>query len=251
MEKVLHVNSMHLSFLRPLLKWRIMDLQSLWQECEFKMGYDNFYRIMRNLERDHVLETHLDPFNKRKYFYLGKEGEKLLHHDHPTSVSKETLIHDLKVSEISRKFMELNLVDEILLEHQIVDKSNFKNKEKLIPDAVYLGQKNNQKYKMAFELELSKKSNSRLTEKARMYQESEVYDFVLYFFAQEKFIEKYTTLFEKELNLSIKNKFMFFCNEALTSKDFNLATTEGVFRNEKVNLLSLFTRNDHAKTSIK
>jgi len=251
MENVLQVNSMHLNYLRPLLKWRIMDIKTLWEECEFNLGYDNFYRIIRNLEKKKVLESHVDHYTKRKYLFLGKEGEQLLHHDFPTSISKETFIHDLKASEISRFFLESKFINEVSLEHQIINKSNFKIREKLIPDALFIGSRNQLPYRMAFELELSKKSNSRLTEKARMYLNSSHYDYVMYFFAQDKFIEKYLELFEKELDHSFKNKFMFFCNHNLTGKITDLAQSKGVFRDKEVMLSDLFKDNESKQPTLK
>ena len=75
MSKVINISSAHLNYLIPLLKWRVMDLESLRTECFHAPKYKNFYRIIRALERDKILEGYRDPFNRKKYVYLSSFGE--------------------------------------------------------------------------------------------------------------------------------------------------------------------------------
>lgn len=60
MEDLIIVNSFHLSYLRPLLKWRIMDVKSLMLVSEVESHYHNFYRIIRHLESKKVLKGFRD-----------------------------------------------------------------------------------------------------------------------------------------------------------------------------------------------
>src|SRR5690606_34837540 len=114
-------NSVHLSYLSPLLKWRVMDLESLRKECFHEPEYFNFCRIVRSLEKSKILESYRHPFNRKKYVYLGPFGEgQLSIKENPTAVSKETLIHDIKVSEITRSFINLGWVENAELEHQLM-----------------------------------------------------------------------------------------------------------------------------------
>ncbi|MEK6626252.1 MAG: replication-relaxation family protein, partial [Bdellovibrionota bacterium] len=176
MSKVINISSAHLNYLSPLLKWRVMDLESLRRECFHAPKYKNFYRIIRALERDKILEGYRDPFNRKKYVYLSSFGEdQISHKENPTAISKDTLIHDIKVSEIAMAFFHLGWAFDVELEHQLHDKRNFKVTYKIIPDALLHCEKNGAKFKIALEVELSRKNSQRIVEKARQYLESSYY----------------------------------------------------------------------------
>jgi len=114
------------------------------------------------------LEGYRDPHSRKKFVFLSPLGEgQLSLKDNPTAISNETLIHDLKVSEITRTFMTDGWIDEVELEHQIHDKRNFKLTYKIIPDAILYLEKKGHKFQLAFELELTRKSNQRLIEKMK------------------------------------------------------------------------------------
>ena len=146
----------------------------------------NFCRVIRGLENKKILEAYRDPFNRKKYVYLSSFGEgQLSNNENPTSVSRDTLIHDIKVSEIAKAFCDRGWASEVELEHQLHDKRNFKVTYKIIPDALFHGEKKEGKFKIALEVELSRKNNQRIVEKARQYMDSSYYNYVLYFFSKE------------------------------------------------------------------
>lgn len=242
MDNVHLVNSVHLSYLRPLLKWRIMDVRSLMKESELESNYHAFYRVIRELQSKKVLEGFRDPYSRKKYVYLSSRGESALSlKENPTSVSENSLVHDLKVSEIGRLFLENGWIKEALLEHEITDKRVFLSTSKVNPDALFEGERKGKKFKIAFELELTRKSKQRIIQKAYHYCVSDYYDYVLYMFSQESLVESYMETIREKLGAEKMNKFMFFFNPFITSKKSFEVDPRGYFQGRETSLGAIFS----------
>lgn len=235
------VNSVHLSYLRPLLKWRIMDVRSLMKESEIESHYHNFYRIIRLLESKKVLEGFRDPYSGKKYVYLSSRGESALSlKENPTSVSTNSLVHDLKVSEIGRTFLNDGWVNEVMLEHEITDKRVFLSTAKVNPDALFEGERKGKKFRIAFELELTRKSKQRIVQKALYYSESDYYDYILYMFSQKSLVDSYMETIREKVGMEKMNKFMFFFNPFLTSNKCFDSDPRGYFKGNETSLSAIF-----------
>jgi hypothetical protein len=245
MDKMMNLNSLHLNYLTPLLKWRVLDLESLRKECVRAPKYHNFYRIIRDLEKKKVLEGYRDPYSRKKFVYLSSVGEgQLSLKDNPTALSKDTLIHDIKVSEISRELLDRGWIDEVELEHQIHDKRNFKINYKIIPDAIWYFERKGFKYQVAFELELTRKNNQRLVEKMKQYEGSGFYHYVIYIFPNPNLMNKYIEVIKEKLGSEIMGKVMFFCHEDMSSSVYDLDRMKGHFRDKSLSLREVFPHSN-------
>lgn len=214
-----------------------MDLESLRKECISAPKYKSFHRIIRNLEKKKILEGYRDPYSRKKFIYLSAFGEgRLSLKENPTALSGETLIHDLKVSEITRSLYAQGFVDDVELEHLIHDKRNFKLTYKIIPDAILQLEKKGHKYQIAFELELTRKSNQRLIEKMKQYETSSFYHYVMYFFPSENLMEKYIAQAEEKIGKEYMIKFMFFYHPQLSSGHHNPEDIKGIYQGKKITL---------------
>ena len=243
MDLKMNLNSLHLNYLTPLLKWRVMDVNSLRKECLRAPKYHNFYRIIRELQKKKILEGYRDPYSRKKFVYLSPIGEgQLSLKENPTSLSNETLIHDLKVSEITRSLYELGMLDDVELEHEIHDKRSFRLTYKIIPDAILYLEKKGHKFKIAFELELTRKSNQRLTEKMKQYEDSTFYHYVMYFFPSQNLMEKYIAQAEEKLGKENLSKFMFFYHPLISSGDHRPENIMGVIQGKNVTLAEVLKR---------
>ena len=241
MAHINHLNTIHLNYLNPLLKWRVMNLESLRQECTNVPNYFNFCKIIRSLEKAKILEGYRHPFNRKKYVYLSSFGEgQLSLTENPSSVSKETLIHDIKVSEIGKSFVDLGWMNNIQLEHELHNKRNFRVTYKIIPDALLEGIKKGVSYKVALEVELSRKSNPRILEKARQYAASNYYNYVMYIFSKRNYMEKYIEIIKSGVNAEDFNRFMFFIDETMSANPTDLSEMEGYFKDKRVKLSEVF-----------
>ena len=236
------VNTVHLSYLRPLLKWRIMDVKSLMKESELESNYHAFYRVIRELESKKVLEGFREPYSRKKYVYLSSRGESALSlKENPTSVSENSLVHDLKVSEISRMFLHNGWIREALLEHEINDKRVFNSTVKINPNALFEGERNGKKFRIAFELELTRKSKQRIVQKAIQYSDNDYYDYALYMFSQKSLVESYMETIREKIGVEKMNKFMFFFNPFLTSSKSLMTDPEGYFKGRETSLSTIFS----------
>lgn len=244
MSEFYHLNSLHLNYLTPLLKWRVMDLESLRKECLRVPKYKNFNRIIRNLEKKKILEGYRDPFSRKKFIYLSSFGEgQLSLKENPTALSKDTLIHDIRVSEIARGLLSRGWVDEVELEHQIHDKRNFKMEYKVIPDAILHLEKRGHKYCLALELELTRKNNQRLVEKVRQYEASSYYNYIVYLFPSSSLMQKYMEVITDKLGAEALNRLMFFYHENISNEANNFEEIRGVFAGKQVQFKDVFLAN--------
>lgn len=244
MSEFFHLNSLHLNYLTPLLKWRVMDLESLRKECLRVPKYKNFNRIIRNLEKKNILEGYRDPFSRKKFIYLSSKGEQQLSlKENPTALSKDTLIHDIRVSEIARELLSREWVDDVELEHQIHDKRNFKMDYKVIPDAILHLEKRGHKYRLALELELTRKNNQRLVEKIRQYKASNYYDYIIYIFPNSHLMERYSDVIKEKLGTDALKRIMFFYHENISGDALNLDAIHGVFSGKQVQFRDVFLAN--------
>jgi len=241
MSEILNLSSLHLNYLTPLLKWRVMDLESLRKECLSAPKYKSFHRIIRSLEKKKILEGYRDPFSRKKFIYLSSFGEgQLSLKENPTALSKDTLIHDIRVSEITKALLDESWVDDVELEHQIQDKRAFKVEYKIIPDAILYFERKGHKYRVALELELTRKNNQRLTEKIKQYESSGYYHYVIYIFPTIALMEKYIEVIKEKLGEESLLKFMFFCHERLTNNACDFTAINGTFRGKKVGFGEVF-----------
>jgi hypothetical protein len=189
------------------------------------------------LEKEKILQGYRDPHSRKKFVYLSSIGEGHLSlKENPTAISSETLMHDLKVSEITRCLQNEGWVDEVELEHQIHDKRNFKSSYNIIPDAILYLEKKEHRYKIAFELELTRKSNQRLSEKMQQYESSSFYHYVMYFFPSETLMQKYIAQAEEKIGKARMGKFMFFFQPNLSSGQYLPESIKGIYQDREITL---------------
>lgn len=241
MSEVVNINNQYFDYLEPLQRWRILDLNSLREELPIKPGYHNFAKLLRRLEKMNFIGAYIDPFTKKKFVYLSPKGEKHLSTEsNPIGIVNETLVHDIKVTEITKELLAKNLIEKVELEHQVNDKRNFKTTYKIIPDAILHFNKNNFSYRVALELELTRKSNPRIIEKVKQYRNSEYYHYLMYMFPNTKLMEKYKEVIMEELGTESLNRIMFFAHENLTWNVSEIENLNGYLGNTKKLLFEVF-----------
>jgi len=234
----MQVNSLKLEALRPLGKWRILDLKSLMELSEVPIGYWNLHKIIKRFEKAKVVQSFKDPWTKRKMIYLEALGHGLLGVEKNCTISNETLLHDSKVSLVLRMMFNRGIFKEVLLEHELSRKLFFAGE--LSPDAIMKGEKNGKKFSMAFELELTRKAHERALAKAKHYLNFSLVDYVFYQFCSEGLFQSYKKLFLEKLPEGWNNKIMMFCNTSLMSSCFSLENGKGFFKNREVSFAEIF-----------
>lgn len=236
MEQLLSIRPAHLEAINPLLKWRILDQKTLWEESSKTMGYRGFQKILARLEGVKILESKIIPYIKRKYVYLSPVGEKIMNEGgRPLGINKENFFHDARLADLMRELIKIPTFSNFLFEHEIIDKSFLRN-VRHIPDALLIGRKKNVEFKLAVELEVTRKSFSRIEEKVRFYLDEGEYDYVVYFFVSKRIKEAYENFLIERFKDSVKDRFFFF---VLDEKGETLES-KGTFRGEEKILKEVF-----------
>ncbi len=235
--EVFELSSLHEAYLAPLLKWRIMDVEGLRFELDFEMNYSAFCRSLRLLEAKGVIGSYRRPSSGKKFIFLTLRGEKLLKHEqNPTAISKETLVHDLKVSALVRTLTKNGWIQAGTLEHELHNKRQFGSVLRVIPDALLECMKNKKTIKIALELELNLKSRPRIVEKVRQYLADDSFDGVLYLFSKKSHFESYRQIIVEEEGEGALKKLALFI---ITNED-DLDRTQGVFKGKASILREVF-----------
>ncbi|MDP7320718.1 MAG: hypothetical protein QF441_08930 [Bacteriovoracaceae bacterium] len=107
-------------FLKPLEKWRILSIENLMQDSFYPGTYESFAKKLYRMEKGKkLIESYIDPYTKKKYVYLTKKGASYVcDESNHLSPSANTIIHDTKVSMLTREFINLELFRRFHLEHE-------------------------------------------------------------------------------------------------------------------------------------
>jgi len=232
----LNINSMHLQFLTPLNKWRILDLKNLREEIDYPLHPSGFEKTIRRLEKAKILGSFRDPWSRRKFVYLSENGEMLVNDSgRKIALSNETFLHDAKVSEFTKKLLETTFFTDVILEHQIREVGKGE-----VPDARLTGERKGVAFSMAFELEITRKSKDRIKAKINRYLQSDYYDYVLYLFCSKPIWEGYRRFIQEEFGERGFQKVMLFWNPTILSKKIDPNEGIGYFKSKEVKFDELF-----------
>jgi DNA-binding MarR family transcriptional regulator len=230
-----------INYLFPLKKWRILDLRTLLKKSLYENSYDAFTKMLLRLEKKNLIDSFIDPFTKNKFIYLTKEGDQYIgDKEHSPAMAPQSLIHDSKVTKLAIILLELSNFIDCELEHEKQIQGGFKMQNKIIPDATIHGQKNGQKFKVAFELELTRKSKGRYLTKVQSYLSSSYYDFIIYYFHSKNIMESYKKTIEEKCGDTSNRKIIYAYNENLLLKGFNFDNSTVIYKNKKCSFKDLF-----------
>ena len=234
--KLLNVNSIHLQFLSPLLKWRILGLKELREEINYPSHPTVFEKLIRRLERAQVINSFRDPWSNQKFIFLSDAGGRILGAgESHLKVTEETMLHDAKVAQFTRLLINRETFYEAKLEHDLSG-----NNLTWQPDSILWGKKKGKRFTMAFELELTRKSKSRIREKIRKYLTSTYYDYVLYLFCSENVMRSYQSFILEEFGDEAFKKVLLFWNPSILSRNLDLTQGVGFFKSQEVSFNDIF-----------
>jgi hypothetical protein len=239
----LTINPEHFKLLYPLKDWRVLDLASLRLESKFKLCRTSFNRLTLRLEEAKIIKGFRDPWSRKKYVYLTKKGEALISlTENPTSVSEESLFHDLRVVDLGRALLKNDVFKKVRFEHQIVNKKNYVTNLALIPDAEVEGVMNGKKFSVAIELELHQKNKDRLEKKGEQYLGS-LYDHCLFMFGDKNTLENYRQFFHDRFGAKFNEKIFLFHLGGIYESEINLQKTEGLVFGKWMKFVEVFSNS--------
>ena len=231
---LLNINALHLNFLRPLESWRILDLKNLREECDYVYCARSFERVIAKLQKCNVLNSFKDPLSNKKFVYLTSLGEKLVGTKNG-ELNEETMFHDSRVSQVVRELLKRECFTEFKLEHQIGSRSMA-----FVPDAKLTGFKKGTTFKVAFELELTRKTKERVKSKVGHYLGNSYYDYIMYMFCNKGVMKSYKKTIEDEFGIDAFKRVILFTNESIMTRKIKLNESFGYFKNREVCIEELF-----------
>jgi hypothetical protein len=98
MEALIGLNPAYLDYLRPLLKWRILDQRTLWEESKIPKTYGGFNKLIKKWELYKIIDSNIIPWTRKKYISLSSTGEKIFGVGERTlSINRENVFHDAQL----------------------------------------------------------------------------------------------------------------------------------------------------------
>jgi hypothetical protein len=235
------LNIEHRQFLKPLVEWRILDLDSLIMSSGNLRKYWSAQKLIKRLEEKKLVKIYRDPWNKKNYIYLSELGIKEISPDLRPALNSGTLYHDSKVTVLGQEILKCNLVfQSIQLEHQIKKGKGVRGVQDLLPDARVLGSFKGTSFEAAIELELNQKEKSRIIEKGNYYLKSNYYNHALYFFPDVDLLKTYYETLKESLGDDFNKKiFLFSCPNILKLKP-SFEDGVGIVMNKNRSFLEVF-----------
>jgi hypothetical protein len=241
MEVIHRASGIQINYLEPLKQWRILDLKNLMRESKYEATYKGFCKMLLRLEQKNMIGSFREPYSGRKYLFLTKEGDSYLGgNDNPPAISEHTLVHDAKVVDLVLEFLKLESSYGFELEHQIKDTKAFGTTYRICPDAIIFGQKGQGKFKIALELELTRKTKAKYLAKVGQYLSSSYYNFVVYFFQNKGVMNSYRKHIQEKYGHESDRKILYVLNEKLLTNSFNFDESITYYKNKEGKLDALF-----------
>ena len=218
-------------------KWKVMDMKSLNEFCSYDLKYFNLLKKVRTLET-HGLVKGVLLGRKNKHIYLTNKGLKFTGHDFTYEICDENLTHDLIVGRVLKELIKTSHFIDGKMFHEIPV-------ENLFPDAEAKGIKDNQTYKLALEIELTQKSESRVKEKFRRYGREKVFNYVLYITNKESLFRAYKRFLE-EMNSETQEAVILMLDKKLSVTAFKYQESTCFYQGSETTFLKLFGDDDHS-----
>ena len=212
-------------------QWKVVDMKSLGEMCNYDIGYHNLLKKVRTLETHGLIKGVLLG-RKNKHIYLTNKGLKYTGHDYTYEICDENLTHDLIVSRVLKTLLTHESFIDGKMFHQIAV-------DKIFPDAEVKACKNGELYKLALEIELTQKEQSRVKEKYRRYASGCNFTYGV-------FITNKTTLFKtycrylQEMKEDIQEAIILILDKQMTATKFNYEKSECFYLGTSVSFAQLF-----------
>ena len=178
-------------FLNPLIKWKILDTDSLQRLSDYQGSYVNFCKVIRKLKMKNLVCWEPLIHRKKRVVYLTREAQKEITPHAPYLIDDRIIFHDAIVSNIARSFLEKKYFYDSELSHEHIGNKKWNYAYILEPDAILFGENKKAHFKVAIEVELTQKSKDRIAEKINSYSRSEFFNSAFYIFHKRNVFDAY------------------------------------------------------------
>lgn len=231
--------------LSQISKWRVIPLRSLREISGYQGSKQSFYRVIRTLENRNLIRT--KKLNgKSKVVTLSPELTSLSMYRH-ADLQEESITHEALVASICQELLTWEIFESVTLPYEIVSKG-YDSGIRRLPDALVEGKNQGKSFKMALEIEITRKSKTRVQNKVEDYLKNDVFDFIFYIFNERSTFESYkrfiTEVFQRPLFSEGQNnhdaRFIFGYKENLIGTMCRIEDLELYYRGKATSLESIF-----------
>lgn len=182
--------------LNPLIKWKILDTESLRVLSGYRGRYDSFCEMLRGLKAKGLIHWESFLHRQPKIVYLTKEVHEEIFPKSSYSLEGRTVFHETIVSIVARSLLQTKYFDDCEFSRNFSTRRE-RHSYILEPDAVLFRKHKNCHLKIALELELTQNSKERIAEKFDSYIRSEDYHCATYVLNQRSVFDDYKNSVEK------------------------------------------------------
>lgn len=233
------------SILTQVAKWRVIPLNNLRDLTDYQGCKQSFYRLIRRLEDRGLVRTIIIN-GGFKVVTLSNELGKIPYYQNAI-LHDESVPHEALVSIICNEILTWEMFQSVSLPHEIQDASYDSGISRL-PDAVIKGVNKDNKFIMALEVEISRKSKERVQNKIEDYINNTVFDYIFYLFNDIGTFKSYQNfIFEVINSSSYKNskknhqaRFLLGHKEKMINSNCRLEDIEIYYLGKITNLESIF-----------
>ena len=203
--------------------------------------YEYVRKLLHKMKLQNFVNIYYSPFTKKNYYFLTNKSESLINLDKKSSLSEETYYHDAMVSSICVELSKIkSSIEKIELEHVIKNGKSKTNFDDIIPDARISGNFNGKNFLIAIEVEINQKEKSRIIFKGNSYLKNSLYDYVFYFFPDERMMKNYAKAFSSEMENEFNQKIFLFSTPEIFDGKNNLSNCIGLVNGKSKSILELF-----------
>ena len=175
--------------LSSILRWRCLSVENIIEIIGSKHNIKNIRHRVYRLEKYGLLKSKLYS-NCKKIVFPSSQLLEFLGYRKESEIILENVKHDSYVSSICLSLLNSGFASSVTLPHEYKTKQTWKH-QAIEPDAIITLEQTGEKFQIGLEVELWRKSRSRVYEKMRDYAKASEYDYVFYFFPEEVAFSSY------------------------------------------------------------
>src|SRR5690606_32455350 len=120
MELLEKVSPSYMTILEPLLNWRILSINDLYDLTSYSKSKGAFYKSIQRFEKLRLIESFKNSWNNEKYVYLLKDGLNLLGTEKALlPVNRDLRFHDSITSKVGLIFNDISFIKAVLIDQNI------------------------------------------------------------------------------------------------------------------------------------
>lgn len=236
-----YIETINSQIISAVVKWSAITHEDLYYYLGLKTQKSTLHVRTHTLIKNKVIKS-TKLMNQTKPILHSYEGTKLVAGDDIKISINGHLPHDSGLSNVCIRLLQLPNVYDV----NTLKDDNFYNKQLVVPDAEVFVIENDRSLTIAVEMEASRKGKQRIVNKLIAYSQNSDYEFVLYFFNNEKDAVYYANILhilENDKSTTQTNlkpeKFYFFVRNPRAKMDDFLNSFKPIYPSDISALLSL------------